>query len=647
MKPDFSGYATKYGIRCSDGKTILAHAFKGQDGVKLPLVWEHQRRDPSNILGHAILKHKDDGVYVEGFFNETPSAKNVKEQLSHGDINALSIFANNLDFKGKDMVSHGVIREVSVVTVGANPGAIIDQIIHTYSDDFDNEEEAIIYSGEFLSHSDSDNDKGTGDEKDMTIADVYNSMTEEQKQLNAYLITEALKAQEENVEHSEDLDEDEDDLDENEDSNNDEGDKTLKHNYNVFEGGAQGTPQRPTLTHSQLESIREDFLKHGSFKDAVLEHAVEYGIEDIDLLFPDAKTLDNAPELIGRQVEWVSKVLNGVRKTPFAKVKTMWGDITHEEARAKGYVKGTLKKEEFFGLTKRETGPTTIYKKQKLDRDDIIDVTDFDLVAWLKAEMRLMLDEEIARAILFGDGREIDDPDKIKDPAGASEGNGIRAVVSDDDFFSMKLTYPANAGGEARIESVMRAMKDYRGSGSPTFYTSSSEVTDLLLLKDRLGRRLYNTEAELARAMRVADIVEVDDEVMPEGVVGIVMNLRDYNVGTNRGGQISFFSDFDIDYNQEKYLYETRLSGANVKHRSALVIMRSEGTEVVPTAPSFDADTNTLTIPTITGVEYLVNDEVKTGDVVITDDVVVEARPTEGHYFRGNSTTIWEFTYTA
>lgn len=650
MTPDFSGYATKYGVKCSDGKTILAHAFKGQDGKKLPLVWQHQHHIPQNILGHAILEHRDDGVYVQGYFNESEAAKDVREQIRHGDINSLSIFANNLGFKGKDMVSHGSIKEVSVVIAGANPGAYIDQITHAYSDDYDTETQAVIYSGETLSHADSDDDDKSGDDDDMTIADVYNSMTEEQKKVNAFLITEALKAQKEDLEHSDESYEDEEEDEEESlehDDTNDEGVKTLKHNHNVFEGNSHSTPQRPTLTHGQLEAIKNDFLKHGSFKEAVLEHAVEYGVEDIDLLFPDAKSLENAPELIGRNVGWVSSVLSATRKTPFSKVKTMWGDITHEEARAKGYIKGTLKKEEFFGLTKRETGPTTIYKKQKLDRDDIIDVTDFDLVAWLKAEMRLMLDEEIARAIVFGDGREVDDEDKIKDPASLSDGNGIRSIVNDHEFFAFQLNYPANAGGEARIEAVMRAMKDYRGSGSPTFYTSASEVTDLLLLKDRLGRRLYNSEQELARAMRVSSIVEVDDEVMPEGVVGVVANLRDYVVGTNRGGEVNFFSDFDIDYNQEKYLYETRLSGGLVKHRSALVIRRAEGTEVTPTAPSFDSATNTITIPSITGVEYLVNDVVETGDVVITEDSVVEARPIDDYYFRGNSTTVWEFNYTA
>lgn len=653
MKPDFSGYATKYGVKCSDGKTIVSPAFKGQDGSKVPLVWQHQHHMPGNVLGHAVMEHRDDGVYAYGYLNDTQAAKDVKEQILHGDINALSIFANQLEFDRGNIVNHGMIREVSLVLAGANPGAHIDQVSFAHSDDFDTEEQAVIYSGESLSHADGDDsseddgDNESGD--DVTVADVYNAMSEDQKKVVAYLVTEAAKGGE-SVEQSateeddpETPDEDENDLEE-EDTDKDE---QLKH-HNLFEGSnsAPSEGDKFTLTHDQISTIKKDFQRVGSFREAILMHADEYGITNIDMLFPEAKTLGNQPDFIKRRTEWVSKVLGGVSHTPFANVKTRTADITHEEARAKGYVKGNLKKEEFFSLKSRETTPTTVYKKQKLDRDDILDASDFDVVSWIKAEMRLMLDEEIARAILFGDGREVDTEDKILDPQGASSGKGIRSIAHDDEFYAYDYNFPANASGESKIEGILRAMDDYQGTGSPTLYTSRSEVTDMLLLKDRLGRRLYDSKAALASAMGVADIVDVDNSVLPDDLVGIIVNLTDYNTGTNRGGEINFFEDFDIDYNQEKYLYETRLSGALTKYRSAIKLRRASGTMVVPTDPGFDPETNTLTIPAITGVVYHVNDKVSSGDVVITEDVVVEAFPEEGYYFRGNSQAIWEFTFT-
>lgn len=639
MKPDFSGYATKAGLKCSDGKTIEAHAFKNQDGMRVPLVWQHQHHTPSNVLGHAILENREDGVYAYGYFNSTESAQDAKEQIRHGDINALSIYANSLKMKSGGFVVHGMIREVSLVLAGANPGAFIDQVSFAHSDDFE-DDSAVIYTGEVI-HADGDEEpeasKKEGGDMDKSIADIYNSMTEDQKEVTAFLVSEAL-------EHS-GIDEDDDYEDEDYENYDSEEGKELKH-HNIFEGDSSRDTLVHTFSDDQLDVIKADFIKHGSLKDAVLSHAEEYGITNIDMLFPDAKALQSRPDFVKRRTEWVSKVLGGTHHSPFAKVKTMTADITHDEARAKGYIKGTLKKDEFFSLKSRSTGPTTIYKKQKLDRDDIIDITDFDVVAWLKEEMRMMLEEELARAILFGDGREIDDPDKIKDPIGANEGTGIRSIINDHEFYAHKLNYPANAGGEARIEAVLRAMNMYRGSGSPSYYTTRDEMTDLLLLKDRLGRRLYGTPAELASAMGVSEIIAVDVP-LPDNVVGIVVNLRDYTIGTNAGGKTAFFDDFDIDYNQEKYLYETRLSGSLTKYKSALVIRRAEGTEVVPAAPAFDPETNTLTLPATTGVEYLVNDEVESGEVVITEDVVVEAQPTDGYYFRGNSTTIWEFTYKA
>ena len=636
MKPDFSGYATKAGLKCSDGKTIMHDAFKDQDGTKVPLVWQHQHQSPFNILGHALLESRDGSIYAHGFFNDTEAAVSTKEQIRHGDINALSIFANKLTLKQGDLVQHGVIREVSLVLAGANPGAYIDHVAH--SDDFDFESSAVIYTGETLIHEDakkaSDSEEEGGD---MTVSDIYNSMTEDQKRVAAWLVTQALEERD-----AEDSTEDSDEENDDTAQHSEEGTE-LKH-HNIFEGDT--TPETQTLTHDQMRAIAQDAVKMGSLKEAVIMHAEQYGITNIDMLFPEAKNLEKTPEFIGRRTEWVGKVLGEVHSSPFARVKTRTADITHEEARAKGYVKGTLKKEEFFGLKSRTTGPTTIYKKQKLDRDDIIDIIDFDVVTWLKGEMRLMLEEELARAILFGDGRAADNPDKIKDPVGANEGTGIRSIVNDDEFYAHQLTYPANAAGEARIEAVLRAMDMYRGSGSPKYYTSRGEMTDLLLLKDRLGRRLYGSASELANAMGVSEIVPID---VPMGtdVVGIVVNLKDYTVGANDGGKTSFFDDFDIDYNQYKYLYETRLSGALTRYKSALVIRRSSGTEVIPTAPSFVSATNTLTIPSTTGVTYVVNDEVKTGTVVITEDVVVEAAPTTGYYFKSNSTVVWEFTYKA
>ena len=636
MKPDFSGYATKAGLKCSDGKTIMHDAFKDQDGTKVPLVWQHQHQSPFNVLGHALLESRDGSIYAHGFFNDTEAAVSAKEQIRHGDINALSIFANKLTLKQGDLVQHGVIREVSLVLAGANPGAYIDHVAH--SDDYELEDQAVIYTGEKLIHSETETVSKTEEEGgDMTVSDIYNSMTEEQKEVTAFLVSKALESKDE-----EDGTEDSDAEDKETAQHSEEGPE-LKH-HNIFEGS--GTTEVQTLTHDQISTIAQDAVRFGSLKESFLAHAQEYGITNIDMLFPDAKALQNRPDFVKRQTEWVSKVLGGTNHSPFAKVKTMTADITHDEARAKGYIKGSLKKDEFFSLKSRTTGPTTIYKKQKLDRDDIIDITDFDVVSWLKEEMRMMLEEELARAILFSDGREVDNPDKIKDPVGANEGTGIRSIANDHEFYAPKLTFPANAGGEARIEAVLRAMNDYRGSGSPSYYTTRGEMTDLLLLKDRLGRRLHNSPAELASAMGVAEIVPVDVP-LENGLVGIVVNLKDYTIGTNAGGKTAFFDDFDIDFNQEKYLYETRLSGSLTKYKSALVIHRATGTEVAPLAPSFDAETNTLTLPTTTGVEYLVNDEVKTGEVVITEDVVVEAAPTTGYYFKGNSTTIWEFTYTA
>lgn len=652
MKPDFSGYATRNDLRCSDGRTIKANAFSKNDKGTVPLVWQHQHNDPTNILGHAQLENRDDGVYAYGFFNDSQAAKHAKESITHGDIKGLSIYANQLVQKGGDVL-HGEIREVSLVISGANPGAFIDNISIRHGDEVTRlEDEAVIYTGlelhhseePALQHADEDSDSDDSEDKsenksddDETVKDVFDGMTEEQKNVVYFMIGTALeekeggdsKSESDSAEHSES----------NAEANSmthQEGDNMTR---NVFEQNGATQATAPSLSHDQLKTIMADADRIGSLKESFLAHAVDYGIENIDLLFPDAKTIRNAPDFVKRRTEWVSGVINGTHHTPFSRIKSLSADITHDEARAKGYIKGTMKKEEFFGLAKRVTTPTTIYKKQKLDRDDIIDITDLDVVAWLKAEMRVMLDEEIARAILLGDGREVDDEDKIPE-------NFIRPVAKDDDFYTHRVDLPANAYGTSLIDAILRNRRHYKGTGTPTLYTTEDVLTDLLLLKDKLGRRLYETTESLNAALRVSSIQVVDVmEDTPE-LIGILVNLSDYTVGTDKGGQVSMFDDFDIDFNQYKYLIEGRLSGALTLPKSAQAFFRADGTEVVATQPSFNEGTNALTIPSVTGVQYLVNGEAKTGSVTITEDVLVEAVAQEGYYIKANTPRDWEFTYT-
>ena len=649
--PDFSGYATKAGLVCSDGLTISSGAFQHQDGVRVPLMWQHKHNESENVLGYGILEHRDDGVYVRGYFNDTPEGQRAKEFVRHGDINALSIFANRLKKRGRE-VMHGIIREVSLVIAGANPGASIDYVSMTHSSDVDYDiAEAIIYTGLTLEHADNETteESNVADENE-TVQDVIDTMNEKQKAVLQFMVGEAIA----------EADDADDDNDEAEHSMSAEDflahvDKTIEEKFtnmtaNIFENNGDVTETqsgRKHLTHSQIKTIVDDGIKMGSFKDSLLAHAEDYGITDIELLFPDAKSLSEKPELLARQVEWVRNVLNATKRTPFSKVKSIVADLTAEQARAKGYVKGNLKKEEVIRLLRRTTGPTTVYKKQKLDRDDIIDITDFDVVAWLKWEIRFMLEEELARAILIGDGRSIADEDKIKDPQGQTDGTGIRSILHDDEMYAIHVELPANVDPEAQVEQVTRSRSQYSGTGNPTFYTTDSNLIDLLLQKDKMGRRLYATEAELAAALRVSKIETV--EVMEEEpqLLGIIVNLMDYNLGTNAGGNLSFFEDFDIDFNQNKYLMETRLSGALTKPKSAIVLTRAEGTAVVATAPQFDSATNTLTIPSVTGVEYVIDGEViSAGAVEIDETVDVEAQATEGYYLQPNTTTHWVFTYT-
>ena len=552
-KFDFSGWATKANLKCSDGRTIMKDAFKDNDGKSVPLVWNHQHNDPTNVLGHALLQNRDEGVYAYCTFNDSEAGKTGKLLVQHGDVCALSIWANQLK-QNLNNVVHGNIREVSLVLAGANPGAFIDSII-MHGEESD--EDAIIYTGEdiVLSHSNESEDKKM-DENDKveTVADVFNTLSEKQKNVVYAIIGQALEEGEES---------------DNEES---EGGNEMKHN--VFDQTEE--KKNDVLSHDAMNAIISDGKRFGSLKESFLAHADEYGIKQIDYLFPEAESLNNPPEFIKRETDWVSKVMNGVHRTPFSRIKSSFADITADEARAKGYIKGNLKKEEVFTLLKRSTTPTTIYKKQKLDRDDIIDITDFDVVAWLKSEMRMMLNEEIARAILIGDGRLSSSDDKINE-------QNIRPIASDAELYSVRVPVNVAASAttddkaKAMIRAAVKARKEYKGSGNPTFFTTEDWLTDALLLEDTMGHRLYKNESDVAAAMRVSNIVTVpvmEGAKGPNGgdLIGIIVNLNDYNVGADKGGAINMFDDFDIDYNQQKYLIETRCSGALTKPYSALVL---------------------------------------------------------------------------
>ena len=647
MGADFSGYATRAGLKCSDGRTITPEAFKDMDGKRVPLVWQHGHGEPANVLGHAMLQAREDGVYAFGFFNDTEPAKQAKALVQHGDINALSIYANNLVERSKQ-VFHGVIREVSLVLSGANPGALIDNISIAHGDgEFSIiEDEAIIFTGLALEHQDLA-PAAEASAGDKTIKDVYDTLSPEQKDVVHYMIGAALEASNESSDtatHSDDA----------ASTGTEEGDLThqegnVEMTHNVFEQNGTTTPAaRPTLSHDQLRTIVEDAKRPGmTLKESFVAHAVDYGIENIDLLFPDAQTIASAPELISRRMEWVSSVINGARKSPFSRIKSISADITHDEARAKGYVKATLKKEEWFGLAQRITTPTTIYKKQKLDRDDIIDVTTLDVVAWLKGEMRLMLDEEIARAVLVGDGRQVDDEDKVNE-------TNIRPIAYDADFYTHKVVIPANVVGDGLVEAVLRARPTYRGQGNPTMFCTESLLTDLLLIKDKMGRRLYATQGELESAMRVSKIEPVDimegQTLLGGELLAVLVNMSDYTMGADRGGQVAMFDDFDIDYNQYKYLIEGRMSGALTKFKSAIAFTRGAGTLVTPTAPTFVPATGVVTIPTVTGVVYKNQDTDATLSagaqtaINAAATISVMAVPATGYYFTHNIDVDWDFT---
>ena len=569
---DFSGWATKANLKCSDGRTIMKDAFKDNDGKQVPLVWNHQHNDPDNVLGYALLENRNEGVYAYCKFNDSESGKTAKLLVQHGDVNALSIYANQLKQHMSNVV-HGNIREVSLVLAGANPGASIDSII-MHGEESD--EEGVIYTGETLSlshssedelaHANEENkeDKPMAEENkaggEKTVADVFNTLTEEQKTVVYAMIGQAL----EDAGVSDDNDEE---------INHSEG-GTDDMKTNVFDQTNENN--EGVLSHDAMQTIINDGKRYGSLKESFLAHAGDYGIDNIDYLFPEAQTLNKTPEFIQREMGWVQKVMNGTHHTPFSRIKSVFADITEDEARARGYMKGKLKKEEVFSLLKRTTTPTTIYKKQKLDRDDVIDITDFDVVAWLKSEMRMMLDEEIARAILIGDGRLASSDDKI------NEAN-IRPIYNDEELYTIQTTVTVGANAtadekaKAMIRAAIKARKDYRGSGTPTFFTTEDVLTDALLLEDTMGHRLYKNAGEVADAMRVKEIVTVPVMEGMKGknggdLIGIIVNLTDYNVGADKGGAVNMFDDFDIDYNQQKYLIETRCSGALTKPKSAIAI---------------------------------------------------------------------------
>lgn len=567
---DFSGYATKANTKCYDGLTIAPNAFADDNGRKVPVVWNHNHSGPEYVLGHALLQNRRDGVYAYVKMNDTPSGQTALEAVRSGDIDAMSIFANGLKKAGQT-VMHGVIRELSLVLAGCNPGALIDEIVAHGADSDGEGGEAFIYTdgGLSLKHGLDPDDNPLNEEDDemakeggKTLEEVVDTMNDEQKEALYALVGMAKN------DLDEDDDPEEDDYDEEDDEDDYDEEDDMKHN--VFDND----PEQGVLRHSmdEINAAIADGKSCGSMKDAFIAH----GIEDVEWLFPEDHLLDTPPRIIDNDQSWVSKVMSGVHHIPFSRVKSMAADLTEEDARAKGYIKGNFKKEQVFSLLKRSTTPTTVYKKQKMDRDDVADITGFDVIAWLKQEMRVKLNEELARAYLIGDGRLSSSDDKI------NEGN-IRPIYNDDDLFTIKVQVETAAGDDTATKldkmmtAVLKARKNYKGAGNPTFYTTDDTLTDLLLLKDKIGHRLYKNEAEVAQALRVKEIVTVPQMEGMTGklggeFVGIIVNLADYTVGADKGGAVNMFDDFDIDYNQQKYLIETRCSGAMTTPFGAMAI---------------------------------------------------------------------------
>ncbi len=674
---DFSGWATKFGVRCSDGRTIDADAFKHMDGKSLPLVWQHQHNNLDNILGHVDLEWRPEGMWAKGFMNGTENGEMAKTMVLNKDLNSLSIFAKKLQQVGS-LVKHGILTEVSLVKGGANAEARIENINIMHGDDIvgEDETEAVIYSGDSLQHDNSegeivgnetktDADKqqealahaatataekpGTG-EGEPSVQDVIDGMTDVQKNVMYLVVDEALTAAKTDeggvVSHSDEITLDEESLAHIDGTIADKIKEGLANMGNVFEQNGQvAQKERPKLALKQLQTILEDGPKYGGLKASFLAHADEYGIEDINFLFPDAKLDNNGITWVSRRMEWVAKVLDSVHKSPFSRVKSLSADITADEARAKGYVKGSRKKDEVIKLLKRVTEPTTVYKKQKLDRDDIIDITDVDILAWIKGEMRVMLDEEIARAILVGDNREVDDEDKIDEEK-------IRPIAYDDDLYNTTVQLSSTLDTDELIDAIVEGLDIYKGTGTPTLFTTRKVFTKMILSKDGVGRRLYPTKAELAAALTVEDIVTVEAMEINSDIIAIVVNLYDYNVGADRGGEINLFDFFDIDYNQQKYLLETRMSGALVKPKSAVTFVVDSDNVITPQAVTFVNGTGVATVPTQTGVIYKNKDTGATladgaqAAISVGQTLDVEAFPDEGYGLTHNADRNWSFTRT-
>ncbi len=651
MEADFRGWATKAGIKCSDGRTIMPNAFQHQDKMQVPLVYQHGHSDPENVLGHAILENRgEEGVYCYGFFNESAKAAHSRILVEHEDIKHLSIWANQL-VERSGRVLHGAIREVSLVLSGANPGALIENVTirHGDGDETTLDDEVIIYTDDELELSDEEAEEKKeekSEEKELefahadnaddeTIKDIYDSMNEKQKEVLHYMVGQAIEgnggdAQQGNLD---------------DETNTDKEGSTMSRN--VFE--KDETEATPVLSHSDIMGIVGSAEKNKStLKEAVEEYALAHGINDIEALFPEATQLTAAPEFFARRMEWVNGVLSGAKKTPFARIKTATADLTFEEARAKGYIKGSLKKEEFFGTSRRVTTPQTIYKKQKLDRDDIIDITDFDVVTWMKGEMRVMLDEEIARAVLVGDGREVDDEDKINE-------TNIRPIASDDDFYTITINVnigDANSTVTEVVDAIVLSRQYYRGTGQPTMYTTETYIAQFLLLKDTLGRRIYQTLDQLAAELRVSSIVPVEILNEYDDIVAVLVNMSDYAIGADKGGQVAMFDDFDIDYNQYKYLIETRISGALIRPKSAMVVRKTGSGDVLLAAapePTFNEDTGVITLATSTNFTWK-DDEGNTlsdGAQAALDSgesLTVVAVANSGYFYASSENDTWTFT---
>ena len=583
-KYDFSGWATRNNVRCSDGRTIMQDAFKDNDGQRVPLVWNHRHDDPFTVLGHADLENRPEGVYAYCTFNNTETGQSAKELVQHGDITSLSIYANKLQQSGGNVI-HGMIREVSLVLAGANPKALIKNVMQ-HGEELGDEAEIYFDEGLELSHSDEKKEDKQEEKPDMadepkneneeTVEDVFNSLSEKQKNVVYYLIAQA-------AEKNKDNDSDEENEEDNE----------VKHN--VFDRDDEN--QENVISHSDLQEVLKDAKRYGSLRDSAIQHGMEdltylahdgatYGVDPVDYLYPDARNITNTPQMIARDTGWVGKLMGGVHHTPFSRVKGLYANITADEARAKGYIKGHRKTEEVITLLKRSTTPTTIYKKQKFDRDDLIDITDFDVVAWVKGEMRQMLEEEIARAVLIGDGRSSADDDKINE-------TNVRPIWTDDELFTIKVSMDplaADADTETQdkfytnmIRQIVKSRKNYKGSGNPTMFTTEDILTGMLLITDSTGRDIYDSVEKLCTKLRVKEIVTVPVMETASVVSGsttmtplaILVNPTDYNIGADKGGAINMFDDFDIDYNQEKYLMETRCSGALTKPYSAIAIQTS------------------------------------------------------------------------